>query len=103
MGSLVAAVVANIYMEEFEEQAIANATCKPKIWKLNVDDTFTVLDRDHVNGFLQHLNSQQPTTRFTMEIKKDNTNPLSTQQLQGTQTVVLLPLSIESPPTLTIT
>ena len=103
MGSLVAAVVANIYMEEFEEQAIANATCKPKIWKLYVDETFTVSDRDHVNGFLQHLNSQQPTTRFTMEIKKDNTNPLSTQQLQGTQTVVLLPLSIESPPTLTIT
>ena len=93
MGSLVAAVVANIYMEECEEQAIANATCKPKIWKLYVDDTFTVLDRDHVNGFLQHLNSQQPTTRFTMEIKKDNTNPLSTQQLQGTQMVVLLPLS----------
>ena len=65
-------------MEEFEEQAIANATCKPKIWKRYVDDTFTVLDQDHVNGFLQHLNSQQPTIRFTMEIKKDNTNPLST-------------------------
>ena len=62
-------------MEEFEEQAIANATCKPKIWKGYVDDTFTVSDRDHVNGFLQHLNSQQPTIRFTMEIKKDNTNP----------------------------
>ena len=72
---------------------MANATCKPKIRERYVDDTFTVLDRDHVNGFLQHLNSQQPTTRFTMEIKKDNTNPLSTQQLQGTQTVVLLPLS----------
>ncbi|CAH3104505.1 unnamed protein product, partial [Pocillopora meandrina] len=70
IGSLVAAVVANIYMEEFEEQAIANATCKPKIWKGYVDDTFTVSDRDHVNGFLQHLNSQQPTIRFTMEIKK---------------------------------
>ena len=42
MGSLVAAVVANIYMEEFEEQAIANATCKPKIWKLYVDDTFSL-------------------------------------------------------------
>ena len=40
--------------------------------------TLSVSDRDHVNGFLQHLNSQQPTIRFTMEIKKDNTNPLST-------------------------
>ena len=34
-----------------------------------------VLDRDHVDGFLQHLNSQQPTIRFTMEIEKDNTFP----------------------------
>ena len=34
-----------------------------------------VLDRDHVDGFLQHLNSQQPTIRFTMEIEKDNTIP----------------------------
>ena len=26
-------------------------------------------------AFLQHLNSQQPTIRFTMEIEKDNTIP----------------------------
>ena len=55
-------------MEEFEEQAIANATRKPKIWKRYVDNTFTVLDRDHVNGFLQHLNSRN----VKMEIEEDN-------------------------------
>ena len=75
MGSPVSAVRANIYKVEFEEQAITNATCKPKIWKRYVDDTFTVLDRDHVDGFLQYLNSQQPTIRFTMEIEKDNAIP----------------------------
>ena len=53
----------------------SKSTCKPKIWKRYVDDSFTVSDRDHVNGFLQHLNSQQPTIRFTMEIEKDNTIP----------------------------
>ena len=73
MGSPVSAVIANIHIEEFEEQAIAKATYKPKIWKWYVDDTFTVSDQEHVNSFLQHLNSQQPTIHFTMEIEKDNT------------------------------
>ena len=75
MGSPVSEVIANLYVEEFEERAIATATYKPKIWKRYVDDTFTILGKDYVDGFLQHLNSQQPTIRFTMEIEKDNTIP----------------------------
>ena len=75
MGSPVSAVITNLYREEFEERAIATATYKPKIWKQYVDDTFTVLGKDYVDGFLQHLNNQQPTIRFTMEIEKDNTIP----------------------------
>ena len=72
MGSPVSAVIVNLYMETFEEQAIESAPFKPKIWKRYVDDTFTILDRDRVDSFLQHLNSQQPTIRFTMETKNDN-------------------------------
>jgi len=75
MGSPVSVVIANLYMEEFEEWAIATATCKPKIWKRYVDDTFTVLGKGYVDGFLRHLKSQQPTIRFTMKIEKDNTIP----------------------------
>jgi len=37
----------------------------PKIWKRYVDDTFTMLDWDRVDVFLQHLNSQQPSMRHT--------------------------------------
>ena len=58
---LFSAVIAN--MEEFEEQAITNATCKPKIWKRYVDDTFTVLDRDHVDGFF--TTSKQSTAYYS--------------------------------------
>ena len=72
MGSPVSAVIANLHMETFEEQAIESAPSKPKIWKRYVDDTFTILDRDRVDSFLQHLNSQQPTIRFTMETENDN-------------------------------
>ncbi|KAL9953838.1 hypothetical protein ACROYT_G041308 [Oculina patagonica] len=67
MGSPISAVVANLYMESFEEQAITSSFYKPKIWKRYVDDTFTILDRGRVDSFLQHLNNQQPSIRFTME------------------------------------
>ena len=59
-------------MEVFEEQAIESTTQKPKIWKHYVDETITILDRSYVECLLQHLNSQQPTIRFTMETEKDN-------------------------------
>ena len=65
MGSSVSAVIANPYVEDFEEKALASASCTPKIWKRYVDDTFTILSPDKVDSFLQHLNSQQPTIRFT--------------------------------------
>ena len=59
-------------MESFEEQAITTSPNEPRIWKRYVDDTFTILDRENVNDFLQHLNNQQPSIRFIMETEKDN-------------------------------
>ena len=58
-------------METFEEQAIATSPYKPRIWKRYVVDTFTVLDRGSVDRFLQQLNNQQPSIRFTMETESD--------------------------------
>ena len=72
MGSPVSAVIANLYVEPFEEQAIDSAPYKPKIWKRYVNDTFTILDRGNVDSFLHHLNSQQPTIHFTMETEKES-------------------------------
>jgi len=59
MRSLVSAVIANLYTEAFEEQAIESAPYKPKIWKRYIDDTFTILDRGNVDSFLHHVNSQE--------------------------------------------
>ena len=63
MGSPLSAVFANLYMESFEEQAITTSSYEPRIWKRYVDDTFTILDRENVDDFLQHLNNQQPSIR----------------------------------------
>ncbi|XP_068699268.1 uncharacterized protein [Montipora foliosa] len=71
MGGPVSAVIANLYMESFEQQAITTSAYKPRIWKRYVDDTFTILDRGNVDSFLQHLNNQQPSIRFTMETEND--------------------------------
>ena len=73
MGSPVSAVIANLYMESFEEQAITTSSYEPRIWKRYVDDTFTILDRENVDDFLQHLNNQQPSIRFTMETERQQT------------------------------
>ena len=72
MGSPVSAVIGNLYMESFEEQAITTSPYKPRIWKRYIDDTFTVLDRGSIDSFLQHLNNQQPSIRFTMETESDS-------------------------------
>ena len=101
MGSPVSAVIANIFMEDFEERAITSAIYKPKIWKRYVDETFTILQ---VDGFLQHLNNQQPTIHFTMETEKDNSIPfLDTSVIRDSNGLLmglLLPVCTESPHTL---
>ena len=48
MGSPVSAVIVNLYMESFEQQATSTSAYKPRIWKRYVDDTFTILDRGNV-------------------------------------------------------
>ena len=59
-------------MEIFEEQAKESTPYKPKIWKRDVDDTFTILDHSSVDSFLHHLNSQQPTICFTVGTEKES-------------------------------
>jgi len=80
-------------MEIFEEQAIESAPCKPKIWKRYVDDTFTILDRDRVDIFLRHLNSQQPSIRFTMEIENNNKIAFLARQFTENLMAALPPVS----------
>ncbi|CAH3133456.1 unnamed protein product [Pocillopora meandrina] len=72
MGSPVSAVIANLYMESFEEQAITTSPYEPRICKCYMNDSFNILDRENVDDFLLHLKNQQLSIRFTMETEKDN-------------------------------
>ena len=96
LGSPVSAVIANLYMESFEEQAIATSPYKPRVWKRYVDDTFTILDRESVESFLQHLNNQQPSICFTMETESGASSPFLTPQFQENQTATSPPAYTES-------
>ncbi len=58
MGSSVSAVVANLYMECFEEEALNSAPVKPVLWKRYVDDTFCIVKKGSEKHLLDHLNSK---------------------------------------------
>ena len=72
MGSPISAVIADLYMEAFEEQTLATAPKPPRKWKSYVDDTFTVMKQHKADNFRSHLNQQHPSIRFTMETENNN-------------------------------
>jgi len=67
MGSPVSPVIANLYMEAFECDAIRSAPHPPKWWDRYVDDTNCAIHKDYVSEFHNHLNSIDPCIQFTME------------------------------------
>ena len=72
MGSPVSAIIADLYMEAIEKQAIATTSIKPRIWRRYVDDTFTIIKHNDVDYLLDHFNQQHPSIRFTTETENDN-------------------------------
>ena len=69
MGSPLSPVVANLYMEAFEERALSSSTLIPKLWLRYVDDTFVVWPhgRGTLDEFHSHLNVQHPSMQFARE------------------------------------
>ncbi|XP_030764236.1 uncharacterized protein LOC115888610 [Sitophilus oryzae] len=74
MGSPISPIIANFFMERFEEKALESSVLKPAVWFRYVDDTFVVWKhgRDSLDDFLHHLNSQSPSIKFTMETEVNN-------------------------------
>ena len=74
MGSPLSPVMANLFMEEFEKNALATATLKPGFWLRYVDDTLSSWCHglDNLQRFLDHINSLYPSIKFTYEVQKDD-------------------------------
>ena len=72
MGSPVSPIVANLYMEYLEQKALSTAPNPLSFWHRFVDDTFVIHKEVNKQGFLQHINSVDPTTKFTVEDNKED-------------------------------
>ena len=69
MGSPVSVVVAEIVMQNIEEQAPASYKRTIPLWLRYVDDTFTTLHKDEIDDFHEHLNRQNAHIQFNKEIE----------------------------------
>ena len=78
MGSPLSPVLANLYMESFEEIALGPTSLKLSMWVRYVDDTFILKPhQDDVQTLLDHVNSIWPS------IQTDLQSPYSTPKLIG--------------------
>ena len=72
MGSPVSPIIANLFMENFEEKAISSFHTPPRYWGRYVDDTMVIIDRSQVDNFTKHLNSVHNSIKFTIEHENNN-------------------------------
>lgn len=75
MGSPVSVTMANLIMEHLEMTALRRTLHEIKFYRRYVDDTFVILNREHVTDFLSTLNGVEPSIQFTYEVEHDNKLP----------------------------
>ena len=75
MGSPVAVVVAEIVMQNIEEQALATYSETLPLWLRYVDDTITAIHESKIDEFHEHLNEQNTNIQFTKEIEENGKIP----------------------------
>ena len=72
MGSPLSPVIANLYMEDLESEAIKTARHPPRFYKRYVDDSFLIMTARFVDSFFEHMNSQDESIKFTIEREEEN-------------------------------
>ena len=72
MGCPVSPIIANLFMENFDEKAISSFHSPPRYWGRYVDDKMVIIDRSQVDKFTQHLNSVHSSIKFAIERENNN-------------------------------
>ena len=75
MGSPVSVIVAEIVMQNIEQQALTTYTNELPFWYRYVDDTITAVPDDDIDDFHKHLNKQDPNIQFTKETEQNGQLP----------------------------
>ena len=75
MGSPVSVVVAEIVMQNIEEQALATYSKTHPLWLRYVDDTITAVHENKIDELHEHLNEQNTNIQFTKEIEENGKIP----------------------------
>jgi hypothetical protein len=72
MGSPISPVVAEIVMERVESHALNSLTIQPTFYSRFVDDSFSIVHKDHVDGTLSAFNLVHPNIKFTCELENNS-------------------------------
>ncbi|XP_046407088.1 uncharacterized protein LOC124171582 [Ischnura elegans] len=77
MDSPLPPIIANLFMEKLKEKALRTYEKPPKMFLRYVDNTFVVWPhgKSELNNFLRHLNIQNRSINFTMEIEENSRLP----------------------------
>ena len=69
IGSPLSPILANLFMEDLESQALSSLedNKRPQRWHRYVDDVFSVVKEHLLSATFQHLNNQNPPIELTME------------------------------------
>ena len=77
MGSRISPLLANIWMEHFEQLALQSTQLKPRLWIRYVDDVLVIASftDSEITEFVAHLNSLHRSMQFTCEMEVDGAIP----------------------------